>query len=101
MSTVKCWVRDEARRICKDEKVLEFLASVVKGKKERTIDRIRASEILLDRGFGKSPQGIEVSGIEGNEFSGLSTAQLDALINALAGKSNGKAQSGAGKKEGS
>lgn len=74
------WLSERCAEIVERRKLLEFLADVAEGKPIPKImtnaqgvdvevmvtadvkDRIKAVELLLDRGFGKSPQSVEVSG---------------------------------------
>jgi hypothetical protein len=48
-------------------------------------DRLKAGELYLDRILGKVPQGMEVSGADGSEFSAFPTAALSAIVDALKG----------------
>lgn len=71
------WLKAKCQDLIDKNKVLEFLASVANGDDvEQAVgaegevirvpaavrDRIKASEVLLERGFGKVPQALEHSG---------------------------------------
>lgn len=68
------WLKVKCQKLIENKKIVEFLASVANGEDvEQKIndngevikipadvrDRIKASEILIDRGFGKSTQNFE------------------------------------------
>ncbi len=74
------WLRQECQKHAPD--LLEFLASVANGKDvEQAVgsegevirvpasvrDRVKATEILLDRAFGKADQAIQVTNIDGDD----------------------------------
>ena len=44
---------------------VKVLGTILRSKKQRPQDRIRAAEVLLDRGYGKAAQTVELSGPEG------------------------------------
>jgi hypothetical protein len=47
-------------------KAIAFLARILDDENEKTSDRIRAAEALLDRGLGKPPQALDIGAdIEG------------------------------------
>lgn len=73
------WLRERCVALISKHKLIEFLADVASGEYTETIElasgiktqqkksaepkeRMKAIEILLDRGFGKAPQSIEHSG---------------------------------------
>jgi hypothetical protein len=41
---------------------IDYLVKLIRNKKARTSDRIRACEIIIDHGLGKAPQEIQFSG---------------------------------------
>lgn len=70
------WLREKCRKIVEDRKLIEFLADVAGGKvvervkfpdgKEtemeksaETKDRIKATDMLFDRAWGKAPQSLQ------------------------------------------
>lgn len=57
-------------------------------------DRLKAGELYLDRVIGKVPQGMELTGADGDPFSGIPTPALAELIKALKGRTS---QDGGGK----
>lgn len=46
-------------------------------------DRLKAGELFLDRVIGKVPQGMEVTGADGDPFNEISTATIAALVEAF------------------
>jgi hypothetical protein len=72
------WLRDKCQGLISRHKLIEFLAQVASGEYMENVfdgsqktglmrsaeakDRMRAVEMLLDRGFGKAQQSIEHSG---------------------------------------
>jgi hypothetical protein len=71
------WLRSVCLEILDKHDVYNFLGRVVSGQEHETKvtregevvripaamgDRLRATELLLDRAYGKSPQAVEVSG---------------------------------------
>ena len=46
---------------------LETLLAVMRDKKARNADRIRAAEIILDRGYGKPKQALDFQGSDAAE----------------------------------
>ncbi len=46
---------------------LDMLLAVMRDKKARAADRIRAAEIILDRGWGKPRQAVEIDSSSGRE----------------------------------
>ena len=69
------WLREKCRELVHRGKIVEFLASVANGENlEQAVgnegeiisipasvrDRIKATEVLLDRGFGKADQAIDM-----------------------------------------
>lgn len=101
------WLKAECRKHAPD--IIKFLVSVAKGEdveqavgdQGETIrippavrDRIRASEMLLDRGFGKVEQGIQVSGddtrpVEFREFNGEIVKHLKELASRVIAENSG------------
>lgn len=76
------WLREKCREIVKRDKIIDFLADVAKGKDvEQAVgdqgeairlpasvrDRIKATEVLLDRGFGKAEQVLDMTVREDGE----------------------------------
>lgn len=70
------WLKEECKTLIERHELLKFLASVANGESvEQAVgnqgevisvpaavrDRIKATELLLDRGFGKADQSIEIS----------------------------------------
>lgn len=77
------WLKEKCRKIVKDKKLVEFLADVANGKNIEQVvnaegetlplpapvkDRIKATELLLDRGFGKVSQTLEHVGEGGSRL---------------------------------
>lgn len=71
------WLKEKCREFIEKDKLVEFLSSVANGSKVRDVfldngsivpcaaevkDRMKATEILLDRGFGKAPQDVNLNG---------------------------------------
>ena len=58
--------------------VVDFLIKVVNGRvrKAKLADRIHAAEVLLDRGFGKPLQSVELSGPDGGPIQLITIADL-------------------------
>lgn len=92
------WLIAQCQEIVEDSKLLEFLASVVKGEdveqavgdQGETIrippavrDRLRAAEMLLDRAYGKAGQPIELN-IQ-SELAPIPTRDLLEFFQALPG----------------
>lgn len=92
------WLKERCQEIVERDKILEFLASVANGADvEQAVggegevirvpaavrDRIKAAELLLDRGFGKAPQSMEVTGADGDPLSGIPTDAVVQLIEAI------------------
>lgn len=50
------------------EECLRVLAGIMRDKDAPHVARVSATKELLDRGHGKSVQGVEVSGPDGNEL---------------------------------
>ncbi len=53
-------------RDCTDEAV-GLLTEIMRDKTAKHVDRIKASELLIERGWGKAPQEIRMGNIEGEE----------------------------------
>lgn len=77
------WLKQKCQSLVDKRKLIEFLANVAEGKDvEQRInengeclkvpadikDRIKATEILIERGFGKAVQGLELSGTNGQQL---------------------------------
>ena len=92
------WLRAECQKHA--PKLIEFLASVADGQDvEQAVgaegevirvpaavrDRVRATEILLDRGYGKPNQSVEVSGDATSELAVLPASSLIQIVEALKG----------------
>ncbi len=74
-------VRDLARE--KTEKAIETLETVMNGKNTPPNARVAAAVALLDRGWGRPPQAMELSegksSSTGPDFSKLTNKELDDL----------------------
>lgn len=80
-------IPQEVRKIleCATVDAAEFLVNVIKNENEKTEHRIRASEIVMDRIWGKVKQQVDAT-IESNittqiDLSGLSVDQLLKIAN--------------------
>lgn len=77
------WLKEKCRKIIGDAKLVEFLGKVAGGANTEQVvtdqgetlsvpapikDRLRAVEMLLDRGYGKASQPIEHSGDSGSRL---------------------------------
>jgi hypothetical protein len=87
------WLKKKAQKILSDKKLIEFLGDVASGKNVRALvaidgtttvsapadikDRLRAVEILLDRGWGKPMQEIRPVDDDGN-YAPLHAVFVDA-----------------------
>ncbi len=77
-------IATEARRLAGRDgrKLLKILADVALDSEQKTADRIRAAEIVLERGFGKSPAFAPIEGenpLALNDVDHAITAALDEL----------------------
>ncbi len=54
-------IRELCREYVFNDQLIEKLVDIAKSTKEQTRDRIRAIELLIDRGYGKADQSIEVT----------------------------------------
>lgn len=76
------WLKETCRELVKKNKIVEFLADVATGKDvEQAVgsegeviripaavrDRIKATELLLDRGFGKADQHVDMKVTDGEQ----------------------------------
>lgn len=61
---------------------IEKLAAILKDKKARHSDQIKAAEILLDRGLGKPRQSISAEVSQGPDFAGMSVEDKIAALTA-------------------
>lgn len=74
------WLKEKCAKLVDVNKLMEFVSNVASGEETEihydkmghafeascsTKDRLHAVEILLERGFGKPVQGVELSGKEG------------------------------------
>lgn len=66
-------VQDAARQ--HTEAAIKTLADIAKDKEQTASARVAAAEVLLDRGWGKAQQTIEVEGM-----SGLPDHVIDAIL---------------------
>lgn len=78
---------DAARAHCHE--AIRVLGMIMSSKLEDSRDRIRAAEILLDRGYGRAPQAVELSGPGGKPIEtkahGVDPDQLPAILGILEG----------------
>lgn len=104
------WLREECRKHAPN--ILDFLRQVALGEDVEQIvtdkgeilpvpapvkERIKAGEILLNRGYGMPNQPL--SGPEGESFAGIPTISLSTFVDALRLRVIGNARTGIGKKE--
>lgn len=54
-------IKELCREYVFNDKLIEKLASIAKSAKTQTKDQIRAIEVLMDRGFGKAEQSVELT----------------------------------------
>lgn len=54
-------IKELCRSYVFNDKLIEKLVSIAKSNTSQTRDQIRAIEVLLDRGFGKADQSIEIT----------------------------------------
>lgn len=109
------WLRQKCREIIDKKAVLEFLGGVVAGENFEQVvnsdgevialppplkDRLKASELLLDRGYGKPGQSVEVTGADGEPLQSLGAQDVVAILRAFEGGDSPEAKGGAGKAEG-
>lgn len=108
------WLREKCRSLCEEKGgVLDFLAVVARGAEIEQVvnaagetlplpasvkDRIKASELLLNRGYGMPNQPL--SGPDGESLSAIPTAALAELVTALRQRVAGGAGSRTRKAEG-
>lgn len=105
------WLKERCQEIIDKEAVIEFLGGVVAGKDFEQVvnsegetlklppplkDRIKAAELLLDRGYGKAGQSVEVSGPEGKPLQSLSAAEVVAVLRAFESGDHSEAEGGSG-----
>ena len=71
-------LREAFQRVCPD--ALDVLVSIMLNEGAKDNDRIRAAEVILERGYGKAPQSI---GLDADGTGGVVTIQLstEALEN--------------------
>lgn len=107
------WLKEKCRELVRRDKIVEFLANVAKGEPvEQAVgsegevisipasvrDRIKATELLLDRGFGKASQPMELSGQDGSPFAALSDEQFGRFLEVASRNPNTANRSGTGEK---
>lgn len=82
MAEVKALARSHTKE------AIQALASIATSKKAPPSARVSAAVALLDRGYGRPAQAVELSGPEGGaiplDLGGLSEQQLDQLEDILA-----------------
>lgn len=69
------------------DEVVTFWINTMRDGNQKAQDRIRCSENLMDRGFGKAAQNINANVNDGRlqvDTSKLSEAQVDALVSIVA-----------------
>lgn len=81
------WIREKCSKIVEENKIVELVSRIANDDHEKTVDRLRASEMLLDRAYGKPQQGIEIGGPDGTEFSAISSRSLETFIEILSRRS--------------
>ena len=87
------WLKAQCRKVIEEKQLIKFLADVAAGESmEQAVggegeiisvpaavrDRLKATEILLDRGFGKADQAIDVT-THGNEDRPTTEALLQTI----------------------
>ena len=72
---------EACRRLSTD--AITVLGTILRSKKHRPQDRIRAAEVLLDRGYGKATQAVELSGPEGGAIPVAITPWSDSDLAVL------------------
>lgn len=92
------WLKEKCREIIDKEKLVEFMGDVAAGKDFPQLatsdgevlplppplkERRAAVEWLVDHGYGKVPQGMELSDANGDPLFGLPTAALTELVTAI------------------
>lgn len=73
-------IKELCREYVFNDQLIEKLAKIATNTKEQTRDRIRAIEVLMDRGYGKADQSIDVTT---HDESRPSTDALIQTITAL------------------
>lgn len=82
------WLKEKCKSLIDKNNLLEFVSRVANGEERQTVvvkngpnesfteeipcdtkDRLRAVEMLLDRGFGKPAQALEVGGADGGPLT--------------------------------
>lgn len=87
------WLKAKCAELVDRNKLLEYLSRVASGEETEKVvvksretweleeipcstkDRIHATEVLLERGFGKAVQGLEVAGADGGPVTWLIKVQ--------------------------
>jgi hypothetical protein len=92
------WLKEKCREIVETNELVEFLGDVATGKNVEQVvtdqgevirvpapvsERRRAIQELMDRGWGKPVQGMEVSGIDGDPLPGISAESIRGITEAL------------------
>lgn len=54
-------IKELCRRLVFNDKLIERLSAIATNDEEQTRDQIRAIEVLLDRGFGKAEQSLDIT----------------------------------------
>lgn len=80
-------IKELCREFVFNDQLIQKLATIAKDTDEQTKDRIRAIEVLLDRGYGKADQSIDVTTHDDNrptteallQTLTIVRAELDAL----------------------
>ncbi len=52
------WLKEKCAKLVEDKKIVEFIAEVASTAKYEMRDRIKCSEILLERAYGKPLQAV-------------------------------------------
>lgn len=92
------WLREKCQKLVDQHKIIEFLADVAGGKPVVRLvvidqnsvqipaevkDRIKAAEILMDRGYGKTPQAIDVTQVKSKEEIEAENKRFERLYSFL------------------
>lgn len=54
-------IKELCRELVFNDKLIERLSAIATNDEEQTRDQIRAIEVLLDRGFGKAEQSLDIT----------------------------------------
>ena len=63
------WLKEKCQNIVDKNNLIEFLGKIASSEDQNTKDRMKAIEMLLDRGFGKPQQTMEHSGDKGRPLT--------------------------------